>query len=198
MLVLYRIMQITQHIAVWTGRVAAWVALPLIFVIVFDVITRRFFVLGSTKLQDLEWHLHAVLFLFCLGFAYMKDAHVRIDLVREKLSERTKLWIELVGCLLFLIPYASVVIYYGEDWWLRSFMMDEAAESATGLPHRWIIKAALPIGFIVLLISAISMTLRKVLQLFGPPDVKQKVDEWEKPDPTEIEQLDDIAELTKD
>ena len=103
-----------------------------------------FFVLGSTKLQELEWHIHAVLFLFCLGWAYLKDAHVRIDLVRERLSDRAQKWVELIGCLMFLIPYAVIVIFYGVDWWHRSFIQNESAASATGLPYRWIIKAALP------------------------------------------------------
>jgi len=78
---LLRIAEITESVITWLGRVTAWVAIILMTVIVFDVITRRFFVLGSTKLQELEWHLHAVLFLFCLGWAYLSNAHVRIDLV---------------------------------------------------------------------------------------------------------------------
>ena len=157
------------------GRVTAWVSILLMFVILFDVITRRFLVLGSTKLQELEWHIHSVLFLFCLGYCYLKDAHVRIDLVRERLSVRTKLWIELVGCLLFLIPYTLLVINYGIDWWYRSFSINETAASATGLPFRWIIKAALPIGFAVLLISGITTATRKALQLFGPMEMREQL-----------------------
>ena len=66
------------------GKIAAWAGLALILVTIFDVITRRFFVLGSTKLQEAEWHLHTILFVFCLGYAYMKDAHVRIDDAHER------------------------------------------------------------------------------------------------------------------
>ncbi|MDE0718889.1 MAG: TRAP transporter small permease subunit, partial [Rhodospirillaceae bacterium] len=57
-------------------------------VIIFDVVSRRFFVLGSTKLQELEWHLHTVLFIFCLGYAFLPNAHVRIDLFRSRISNR--------------------------------------------------------------------------------------------------------------
>lgn len=187
---LLRLDEITESWIVWIGRVTAWVAIALMIVIVFDVITRRFLVLGSTKLQELEWHIHAVLFLFCLGYAYLKDAHVRIDLVRERVSRRTQLWIELIGCLFFLIPYCIIVIYYGADWWHRSFEQNEMAASATGLPYRWIIKAALPIGFVILLLSAVGMAFRKIVQLFGTPDMVQIVDERDKAETVHLDEVE--------
>ena len=190
MKILLRLDEITESWIVWIGRVTAWVAIALMIVIVFDVITRRFLVLGSTKLQELEWHIHAVLFLFCLGYAYLKDAHVRIDLVRERLSRRTQLWIELIGCLLFLIPYCIIVIYYGVDWWHRSFEQNEMAASATGLPYRWIIKAALPIGFVILLLSAVGMAFRKIVQLFGTPNLVHIVDEREKAETVHLDKVE--------
>ncbi len=186
---LLRLNVIAESAVVWIGRVSAWVAILLMVVIVFDVVTRRFLVLGSTKLQELEWHIHAVLFLFCLGWAYLKNAHVRIDLVRERLNARVKLWIELLGCLVFLIPYCVIVIYYGADWWHRSFAQNEMAASATGLPYRWIIKAALPIGFFILLLSALSMAFRKILQLFGTAELIQMVDDREKAETVRLDEV---------
>ncbi|MDH3597991.1 MAG: TRAP transporter small permease subunit, partial [Rhodospirillales bacterium] len=157
------------------GRVAAWAGVALIAITIFDVVTRRFFVLGSTKLQELEWHFHVVLFAFCIGFAYLKDAHVRIDLVRENLSMRTQWWIELLGCLLFLLPYCALVVYFSFDFTVRSFNVDEVSASATGLTHRWIIKSAIPIGFSLLALSGLVVVIRKLIELFGPPDLGRKV-----------------------
>ena len=163
--------------------------MALMFVIVFDVVTRKFFVLGSTKLQEMEWHLHTLLFAFCLGYAYLKDAHVRIDLIRDRLSRRKKLWIELVGCLVFLIPYCIVVLHHGEDWWYRSFAINESSDSATGLPYRWIIKATIPLGFILLLLAAAVVAARKAIQLFGPEELGRAVDRAEA---MEFEHLDEV------
>ena len=194
---LLRIDEFTEKWIVRIGQAAAWVALLLMTVIVFDVITRRFLVLGSTKLQDLEWHFHAILFMFCLGYAYIKDAHVRIDLVRERLSRRTQLWIELIGCVFFLIPYAFIVIYYGVDWWHRSFIQNEMSESATGLPFRWIIKAILPIGFGILMISAVGMAFRKFIQLFAPAEFRNIVNEREKQESDHLDQTE-VTEFNKE
>jgi TRAP-type mannitol/chloroaromatic compound transport system permease small subunit len=157
------------------ARFAAWAGVGLILVTVFDVVTRRFLVLGSTKLQELEWHLHVVLFAFLLGYAYLKDSHVRIDLIRERLSDRTQWWIELAGCLLFLIPYCALVAWLGVDFAYRSFAIDEVSASATGLSHRWIIKACLPLGFLLLGLSGLTVTLRKLVELFGSEDLRRRV-----------------------
>ena len=167
------------------GRVAAWLALPMMAIILFDVIQRKvveyypaysetviFRTFTSTKLQEMEWHLHAVLFLFCLGFAYMKDAHVRIELVRDHLPARLRVWIELLGCLLFLIPYCYIVVRYGFDFAERAFKSGEVSSALTGLTHRWIIKLALPIAFTVLAVSALSVALRCIVYLFGPIELR--------------------------
>ena len=186
---LVKLADILDALVTWAGRVGAWASIPLIGIIIFDVVTRRFFVLGSTKLQEAEWHIHAILFLLCIGVTYIKDAHVRIDLVRENLSVRTQRWIELIGCLVFLIPYCLIVFYFSLDFFDRSWSINEASDSATGLPYRWAIKAFLPIGFFLMLLAGITVALRKIIELFGPPDLRAFVEAEEE---EEIEHLEDI------
>lgn len=171
------------------ARVAGWAGVILIAITIFDVVTRRFLVLGSTKLQELEWHFHVVLFGFLIGYAYLKDAHVRIDLVRERLSERAQWWIELLGCVLLLIPYCTLVVYFSYDFWQRSFLIDEISASATGLTHRWIIKAVIPLGFSFLGLAGLAVLFRKIVELFGPPELRERVHEVED---AEIEHLDEV------
>lgn len=192
---LIRISDGIDRLLTWIARVAAWAGVGLIATTIFDVVTRRFLVLGSTKLQEFEWHMHVVLFGFLIGFAYLKDAHVRIDLVRERLSERTQWWIELLGCLVFLLPYCALVIYYSYDFALRSYLTDEISASATGLTHRWIIKSVIPIGFGLLGLGGIAVVLRKVVELFGPQDLRRKVYEIEE---AEIEHLDEPGRARRD
>lgn len=170
------------------GKLAAWAGVALITVTIFDVITRRFFVLGSTKLQELEWHFHVILFAFLIGYAYLKDAHVRIDLVRERLPLRVQWWLELGGCLLFLIPYCALVVYFSLDFLHRSFVDNEVSSAATGLSHRWIIKSTLPIGFTLLGLAGVAIAFRKIVELFGPPDLRARVQNIED---SEFEHLDE-------
>ncbi len=149
------------------GRSAAWLIVALIAVIITDVTLRNWFVIGSTKLQELEWHLHGALFLLALGWAYNRNAHVRIELLSERWSPRTKAWVELLGCCAFLLPYISAVIWFGLDYVAYSIEYNESSASATGLPDRWLIKAAIPIGFAGLGCAAVSKLLQAVVYLFG-------------------------------
>lgn len=187
---LFRIQEFLARIVVGVGKLSAWLSIPLMVVIIFDVVTRRFFVLGSTKLQEAEWHIHAVLFLLCIGFTYIEDAHVRIDLLRERLSTRARDWVEFVGCIIFVIPYCLIVTYFAEDFVERSWAVGEASDSATGLPYRWAIKAGLPIGLFVLLLSGITVLLRKIIELFGPADLRELIPRKEE---RTIEQIDQIG-----
>ena len=164
---LFRLSNVLDRIVSVVGSAAAWMCIPLILIIVFDVVTRRFLVLGSTKLQELEWHLHAILFFLCIGWAYIRNAHVRIELVHERLPRKAQLWIELLGCLLFFIPYCVIVLYHGVDWWERSWAIGEVSDSATGLPYRWAIKAFLPVGVAFMFLGAFTILLRKIVELFG-------------------------------
>lgn len=188
---LFRVSNILDRLVSSIGVAAAWLSIPLIVIIVFDVVTRRFLVLGSTKLQEMEWHIHALLFFLCIGWAYIKNAHVRIELVSERLPRRARLWIELLGCLLFLIPYCAIVFYHGIDWWERSWAIGEVSDSATGLPYRWAIKAALPIGFALIFLGGLTVLLRKIVELFGPPSLADAVFDIEQTErePSETEFL---------
>jgi len=186
---LHRLQEFLDRFVVLIGRIGAWMTIPLMVVIVFDVITRRFFVLGSTKLQEGEWHFHAILFLLCIGFTYIKDAHVRIDLVRERLSVTAQRWIELIGCLFFLLPYCVIVFWFSLTFVESSWNVGEASDSATGLPYRWAIKAFLPVGFFVMILAGVTVALRKFIELFGPPDLRRIVEAEEA---EEIRHLDDV------
>jgi TRAP-type mannitol/chloroaromatic compound transport system permease small subunit len=169
-----------------TGMAAAMLYVPMIVIIIYDVLQRKYLdinpaftrtewyrIFTSTRLQEMEWHLHAVLFLMCLAFAYVRDAHVRIELVRERMGPRTRVWIELFGCLFFLVPYCYVVVLYGTEFAQRSFSIMERSSAQTGLELRFIIKGFLPLGFTLLALAGASVALKCIVYLFGPPHMRE-------------------------
>ena len=156
-----------ENILVGVGKLGAWLSLPLIAIIMFDIISRKFFVLGSTKLQEMEWHLHAALFLLALGYAYLKNSHVRIEVIREGFSTKLKAILEVIGVVLFILPYTGLIIWFGIDFVSRSFGMNEVSSALTGLSHRWIIKSFVPMGMAFLWLAGISVLLRNISYLMG-------------------------------
>ncbi|WP_033068487.1 TRAP transporter small permease subunit [Thalassospira australica] len=156
------------------GKLASLLAVPLMFVIIYDVIQRKFGGQGSIKLQELEWHLHTGLFMLCFGFAYIRDSHVRIELIRDNLRPRTRAIIEMLGGIICVLPFCALVLYFGFDFVARSFANNEVSAATTGLTHRWIIKSTIPIGFGLLAMAGLSVFLKCFVFVFGPTNLHQR------------------------
>ena len=159
-----------------------WLFFGLVAVIVFDVITRKIgFQLsifgidfGSTRLQEMEWHLHGMLFLTWIGYAYIRNAHVRIDVFTAGLPERRQAWLELIGCVVFAAPYLLVALPYAYSFFLTSYFQGESSSAPNGLPMRWVIKAFLFFGFASVMLAVISVAFRRIVFLFGDPDLADR------------------------
>lgn len=147
------------------GKLGAWFLVPVITVVIVDVVTRRFFTLGSVLLQELEWHFHAIVFLLCAAWTYRNNGHVRVDIFYSRLSRRGKAKTDLIGGLVFLIPFALTMIWLGSAFVHESYLLREVSDAPGGLGYRYLIKGLFPIGFILLLIQGISETMKNYYYL---------------------------------
>lgn len=148
------------------GRATSYIWLILLLVIVVNVLLRYALSEGRIELEELQWHLYSIGFLLGLSYAYQADTHIRVDLLHERLQPRTQAWIELYGILLFLLPFIALVLIYAMPFVASSFALNEVSPSPGGLPLRWLIKAALPVGFALLLLAVLSRLIRVWHYLF--------------------------------
>jgi TRAP-type mannitol/chloroaromatic compound transport system permease small subunit len=167
-----------------TGRWASWLIIPLIAITVFDVTVRKVGwiqlwlidtfgrMFQSTLLQEMEWHVHTALFALVLGYGYIWNTHVRVDLIRETLVFRKKAWLEFIGLTFFMIPYCLIVIWFASIYAYDSWVINEISASQVGLSHRWIIKSVLAVGLIVAALSGIAVWLQVVMVLWGPQNIR--------------------------
>jgi TRAP-type mannitol/chloroaromatic compound transport system permease small subunit len=100
------------------------------------------------------------------GYAYLRDAHVRVDSASRHFSARTRAWIELVGCIAVLMPICGVLIWYGGDAAWRSFLQAERL-AVSDLPLQWLVRLAVPAGALLLLAAALCVCARCVRTLRG-------------------------------
>ena len=142
------------------GQWVSWLWFMLLFVIVTNVVLRYVFGEGRIEFEEIQWHIYATGFLLGLSYAYQKDAHIRVDLIHERLSPQGKAWIELYGIAIFLLPFIAVVLVHGWPFVLHSYHLGEVSQSPGGLSYRWAIKAALPLGFCLLLLAVFSRLSR--------------------------------------
>jgi TRAP-type mannitol/chloroaromatic compound transport system permease small subunit len=147
---------------------AIWLLLVMALVTCFDVLARKTGLpVPLTKLQEMEWHFHAAIFSLWMGYAYVVNAHPRVDSFTEKLSFRRKAWIELIGCVLLALPYVTLVAYHSVDFVLTAYRVAEQSESPFGLTHRWIIKAVYAAGIWMVVLGILSVLARLIVYLFG-------------------------------
>jgi TRAP-type mannitol/chloroaromatic compound transport system permease small subunit len=148
------------------GQGITWLSTFLVLVVCYDVFTRYILKESSVAIQELEWHLFALLFLIAAAYTLKHDRHVRVDVFYSKFSERLKAWIDFLGSLVFLIPFTIVSILASQKFVINSFLVSEKSPDPGGLPARYILKAAIPIGFFLLLLQAFSLTFKSLLTLW--------------------------------
>ena len=108
--------------------------------IVGNVILRYAIGTNFIALEELQWHLYAIGFMMGLSYTMLKDGHVRVDVLAEKLSHRSRAWIELVGLLLFVAPFIYLTIVYAIPFVERSWNLNETSPDRGGLPARWFLE----------------------------------------------------------
>lgn len=165
---------VLHRVAMFVG----WLFIACTIVIAFDVLSRKFGFqipgMGSTRLQELEWHMHTALFSFWLGIAYAKNAHVRIDIAFINAKPRTHVLAEFLGCVLLALPYCILAIYFSLDFTWVSWVDNEGSASSNGLPWRWIPKGFISVGLIMLLAAVLSQLMRTIVYIWGSPTLRDE------------------------
>ena len=142
------------------GAIATVAMFLMLLNVFYDAIMRYFFKTGSIALQEWEWHLFSVVFMFGIAYALMEDGHVRVDIIYDRLAPRTQALINIAGTILMLIPL-SILVIHGSIWFVHeAYQVGEISGDPGGLTHRWLIKAVIPTSFIFLVISAVGFMIR--------------------------------------
>lgn len=149
------------------GRALSWLALALTLLVAYDVAMRYFFQSGSIAIQELEWHLFSLIFLLGAAYTLKHDDHVRLDLFYKSrfMDDRRRAWVNLAGSLLFLIPFCVLVAVSAWPFVSQAYLFAEGSPDPGGLPFRWLLKAAIPLGFLLLVAQGLAEALKNLLVL---------------------------------
>lgn len=172
---MYCMLQIIHHIESLVdkiGRTVSWLSLVLILLVVVDVVMRYLFNTSYAGVFEMEWHLFATLFMIGAAYTLKHDKHVRVDVFYGRFSEKGKAVVNMVGTLLFLLPFCFVVIKTSIPFVLGSYTISESSPDPSGLPYRFIIKSTIPIGMSLLLLQGLAVLLKSLSVLLRPKTVK--------------------------
>ena len=163
------------------GAIACALLILLVLMISYNVIARYVFSLSSISLQELSWHFYASIFLLGIPYALRHGAHVRVDVIYDRLSKPRQLLIDFIGTLILLIPVCLVVIWTGWNFTTAAYQLGsqpsglgeffsmlvnegigEKSQDPGGLLNRWVIKLMIPLSFFFLLLTSIAIAIEKL------------------------------------
>ncbi|MDV7339354.1 TRAP transporter small permease subunit [Terasakiella sp. A23] len=149
----------------YVGNVVCGVNGLLVLAIIGNVALRYGFSNGQIWLEELQWHLYGAGVMMGLSYAQVNDSHIRVDIFHARFSDRTKRIIEIIGILLFILPFIWVVFYHSLDFVADAWRTGERSDAPLGLPFRWAIKAVIPLSFGLLGLAILSRLYRDVYLL---------------------------------
>lgn len=159
------------------GKIATWMVLIATLISAGNAASRYLFSASSNAWLEIQWYLFAAMVLLGAPYVLKLNEHVRVDLFYSMMSERMRLWIDLLGGLLFLLPICLIMIYFTWPWFVESWTINEASMNAGGL-IRWPVKLMLPIGFALMALQGISEIIKRIQALVMHGHVQF---EYEKP-----------------
>ena len=148
------------------GRLIRWLVLGSVLISAGNAIIRKAFNISSNSFLEIQWYLFAGVFLLGAGFAFMQNAHVRIDFISTKLSRRTNTIIDIAGIIVFLIPLCLIMVVLSWPLFSTAWSTGEMSQNAGGL-IRWPAYLLMPLGFGLLFIQALSELVKRVAFLRG-------------------------------
>ncbi len=167
---LHLLVKAIQHLNEWLGKIAASLVLLLVTLIIYDVTMRYIWNQGTIALQEAQWHLFALMILLGAADTLKQDGHVRIDILYQStwMTERGRAWINLLGSVMLLIPFCLLIIHTSFPFIEQAYLFQETSPDPGGLPYRFLLKAAIPLGFILLMLQGIVQAISSVLYLLNP------------------------------
>lgn len=150
------------------GRLVSWVTLAMVLLTCLVVALRYGFDSGTMALQELVIYLHCTLFLLALAYTADVDQQVRVDIFYRRMNPVQKAWVNCLGSLVFLLPFAIYLLWVTWPWFIQAWTIREASPEAGGLPWVYWLKGLLPLAALALLLQALGQVLGNLARLLEP------------------------------
>lgn len=148
------------------GRLIPWLVLAMVLLSAGNALVRKIFDSSSNAYLEGQWYMFAALFLLGGGYTLLKQEHVRIDVVYSHFPRRIQVWIDILGTLLFLLPFALLLLFLCGPYFLDAWRSGEVSANAGGLTLWWV-KLFMPLGFLLLALQGGSELIKRAAFLAG-------------------------------
>lgn len=158
--------RLIDAINVRVGKAVSWVILVVVVVSSFNAVFRKAFDMSSNAWLEVQWYMFGMIFLLAAGYTFLRNGHVRVDILASRLSERGQIVIDIIGILAFFLPACMFILWLSVPMAIESYVHHEVSSNAGGLV-RWPVKALIPLGFILLSLAGVSHLIKCAGFLMG-------------------------------
>lgn len=158
--------RVVDRLNTMLGRLAAWAVLIACVISAANASSRYLFSISSNAWLEIQWYLFSVIFLLGASVTLKLNEHVRVDLLFMSVGERGRLWIDIIGFTVFMLPVSMILTYMTWDFFAQSWEQQEMSANAGGL-IRWPVKLMMPVGFAMLSLQGLSELIKRVATLIG-------------------------------
>lgn len=148
------------------GFLAVWLVLVACVISAGNAVMRYGFSLSSNAWLEIQWYLFGGIVMLGAAWTLKLNEHVRVDVLYSRYSERTRLWVDLLGTLFFLLPMSALIGWMSWPLFINSFAIGEISGNAGGL-IRWPVKILIPLGFLLLTLQGLSEVIKRIANLTG-------------------------------
>lgn len=148
------------------GQMVIWLTLLMAVVSAGNAIYRKVFHSSSNAWLEIQWYLFGAVFLLAAGYTFLKNEHVRVDVLNSRLKERTQVIIDIIGVIFFILPACGLIVYLSWSFFVHSYVSGEMSSNTGGL-IRWPVKLLIPIGFSLMIMAGVSHLIKCIGFLKG-------------------------------
>jgi len=147
------------------GRSAAWLTVGMVLLMALIVALRYLFQTGSIAMQEAVIYVNALIFTLGAAYTLKEQGHVRVDIFYNRLGVKQKALVDLLGGLVFLLPFAGFIIWESWDYVSVSWRIKESSAELSGLPYVYLLKATIISLALLLIIQGISEILKAIVSI---------------------------------
>ncbi|MFH5925821.1 TRAP transporter small permease subunit [Roseomonas xinghualingensis] len=172
--------RVVDDINALLGRAADWMTLLACLISAGNAFMRYGISYSSNAWLEVQWYLFAGMVMLGASYTLYRNEHVRVDIVFGNVSERTRLWIDVFGIVVFLLPAMALLAWMTWPFFLDSWQRTEGSQNAGGL-LRWPVKLLMPVGFFLITLQGISELIKRIALLRGLRPASEAVVNYERP-----------------
>lgn len=167
MTILVRFVGAVDALNLWVGRITAWLTLGCVLTCFLVVVLRYGFSIGFPWMQELYVWQHAAVFMIGAGFTLLTGGHVSVDIAYSRFGPTTQAWVDILGTLLFLLPWMAVLAWTSSQFILSSWAIREPSSTADGMPALYLLKTMIWVFCGVVSLQGLALIARRTLFLSG-------------------------------